>query len=188
MWGHPHVTPSPIQSRFASQALLPLSNSPLHITAMLSLSFLSFSCRTPSLCSQLQTKCTFPITAPQQEYLCYQPCLPNLPTNQCRAGRTARILYIRPRFQPEIHYFNISIQQKTHLQELFKPTSGKPAAISRKTEQQQYQEGPVCSQHIKMDSQFLIRRSKLSVTTRRSDLSVTVQEGVTSFDIQHHDT
>ena len=37
----------------------------------LSLSFLSFFRCTPSLRSQPHTKCTFPITAPQQEYLRY---------------------------------------------------------------------------------------------------------------------
>jgi len=73
--------------------------------------------------------------------------------------------------------FNIGIQQKAHLQESFNPTSRKPAVISRKTEQQQYQEGPVCSLHIKTDSQFRIRRSELSETTKRSKIVGDSPEG-----------
>ena len=91
------------KSRFASQAFFPLYNSPLHITTTLSVPFLSFSDRTPSLRSQLQSKFTFPITATQQEYLRHYPRLPNLPANLWRARRTAGILCIGPRFQPEIH-------------------------------------------------------------------------------------
>jgi len=67
MWGNLHVSPSPIQIPFRRTRFPPSvqfavthhindhSSSPLH----LSLSFLS-SCRTPSLCSQLQTKLHFP--------------------------------------------------------------------------------------------------------------------------------
>ena len=38
VWGHPHVTPSPIQTPFRLTSFPPLYNSPSHITAMLSLS------------------------------------------------------------------------------------------------------------------------------------------------------
>jgi len=73
--------------------------------------------------------------------------------------------------------FNIGIQQKTHLQEIFKPTSRKPAAISRKTEQQQYQEGTVSPQHIKMDSQFRIRRSNMVRDNKRTRIVGDSTEG-----------
>jgi len=56
--------------------------------------------------------------------------IPYLRTNQWRAGRTARILYIRPRFQPEIQYFNIDINRRLN----YKNHSRKTAA-SRQCDQ-----------------------------------------------------
>jgi len=56
--------------------------------------------------------------------------------------------------------FNIGIQQKTHLQGIFKPTSRKPAAISRRTEEQHIKKASQFTTH-QNDSQFRIRRSNL---------------------------
>jgi len=78
-----------------------------------------------------------------------------------------RILYIRPRFQPEIHSSSASSRRHIYKNYSSRHQERLAASITRKTEQQQYQEGPVSPQHIKTDRQFRIR-SNLSATTKRS--------------------
>jgi len=80
-----------------------------------------------------------------------------------------RILYIRPRFQPEIH--STSESSRRHI---YKNHSSR-----HQESQQQYQEEPVRSLHIKTEDS-----SVSGVNCRRPQkgvgLSVTVQEGVTT--------
>jgi len=154
------------KSRFTSQALLPLYNSPLHITATLSLSFLSFSRRTPSIRSQLQTKRRFPSQHLNKSIYAtshaYQTC-------QLTNGGQVK----QREFCIKDHVSNQRFIQHRHPAEdtstriIQANIIRKPATISRKTEQQQYQEGPVRSQHIKTDTQFRIRRSNLVGDNRK---------------------
>ena len=143
------------------------------INSKLSLSLSNPSLATnSSLCSQLQTKRRFP-----SQYLnkhiyatshTYQTC------QLTNGGQVehARILYIRPHFQPE-NSFNIGIQQKTHLQQYSSRPQESP---------QQYQEESVRSLHIKTDSQSVSEGVIRRRPRKGVGLSVTVQKGVTSSD------
>jgi len=114
MWGHPH---SYFPTRRYTSQQRSLSPSCPSLTT------------NSSLCSQLQTRRRFP-SHHLNKRIYATSHVPNLPTNQWRAGRTARILYIRPRFQPEIQYFNIDIQRRHN----YKNHSRKTAA-SRQCDQ-----------------------------------------------------
>ena len=119
-------------------ALLPPSSSLSFSTAMLSFSPLSSSLCNPSLRSQFQTKRSFPSRQLNKiihsTSHAYQICQ----LTNGRAGRTARSLLKRPRFQPENHSTPTSRRYINNDQS---------APTSRRISQLQHQEGLGSSVH-----------------------------------------
>jgi len=157
-----------------------------HHSNALSLS-LSLSCPSlsinSSLHSQLHTKRSFPSQHLNKRIYATSHAYQICQLANGRAGEQREIHIKRPWFQPEIHSTSASSRRHIHKnnssrhQESQQQSQERLASIKIKG-QLVASRRAVSPQHIKTDSQFRIRRSKLSATTRTSNLSLTVQEGV----------
>ena len=188
LWLHPHVTPSPIHSRFASQfsSLCPILR---YTSQQCSLLLSCPSLAAHPVSTQSQAKRTFPSWHLNQHIRAnshiYQICQ----LTNGREGEQREIHIKRLRFQFEIH--STSESSRRHIY---------------KNHSSRHQERVTSSSIIKDWTDHCNKKGQyVPNTSRRTASSVlegvicqrqqkgvglwaTVQEGVTSSDTQHHDT